>query len=455
MPVTAIDYPTATAGELAAAVRDRKVSAVELVETAIARIEAMDGDINAVVVRDFDQARADAKIADEKVAAGVQGVLLGVPMTVKESYDLKGFPTTWGVPEMAGYIARQDALPVRKLKAAGAIVLGKTNVPPVLGDWQSTNPIYGRTNNPHDLTRSPGGSSGGSAAALAAGYVSLEMGSDIGGSIRIPAALCGVYGHKTSYMIMPMDGHAPGGQQSAPPPIAVGGPLARSAEDLATALDILAAPVGEDVKAYRLVLPPPRHARLSDYRVLIVDEHPRCATGADVKQALETLAKGLERQGAKVSRDASLVPDLGYIHDIYLPMLLTFTMRRAPATQGGRTPTTANRWLDLLDAQAIIRKQWAELFESFDVVIAPAFGTGAFKHFDNDAWAGRELFIDGKATSYGDQIAWAGMATLPLLPATAMPIGLGDEGMPLGAQIIGPYLEDRMTIAFAGLAAQV
>jgi amidase len=447
----AIDYPTATAAELVAALRTRQVSSAELTETAITRIEAKDGAINAVVVRDFDRARQDAKAADEALAQGANGTLLGLPMTVKESYDLKGFPTTWGVAQMLDHIAPADALPVQRLKRAGAIILGKTNVPPNLGDWQSANPIYGRTNNPLDLTRSPGGSSGGGAAALAAGYVALEMGSDIGGSIRFPAAFCGVYGHKTSYGLMPMEGHAPGGQRGAPPLLGVGGPLARSAGDLALALNVLCGPAGEEAKAFGLRLPKPRHERLSDYRVLVIDDHPRCATGSDVKTALASLAARLEAGGAQVSRDASLVPDLSHTHDVYLPMLLAIVMRRVEDT--ARPPISVNRWMDLLDAQARLRKAWAELFEKVDVVIAPTFGTGAFPHMADPNWGARSLMIDGQPTPFGDQLAWAGIATLPNLPSTAMPIGLGREGMPISAQAIGPYLEDLTTITFAGLVA--
>jgi amidase len=448
----AIDYPTATAAELIAALRNGQVSSVELTETAIARIEAKDGAINAVVVRDFDRARTDARAADQALAQGGQGVLLGLPMTVKESYDLKGYPTTWGVPEMLDYIATADALPVQRLKRAGAVVLGKTNVPPMLGDWQSANPIYGRTNNPLDLSRSPGGSSGGGAAALAAGYVALEMGSDIGGSIRFPAAFCGVYGHKTSYGLMPMEGHSPGGQRGAQAPLGVGGPLARSAADLALALTVLAGPAGDEAKAFSLRLPKPRHEQLSSYRVLIIDDHPLCATGSDVKAALASLAADLERRGVQVSRDASLVPDLSESHNAYIPMLLAIVNRRAQ--DNARPPISVNRWMDLLDTQVRIRKAWAALFEKVDVVIAPTFGTGAFPHMADPNWFSRSLMIDGQTTPFGDQLAWASIATLPNLPSTAMPLGLGKEGMPIGAQVIGPYLEDLTSIAFAGLVAQ-
>src|SRR5579871_1137104 len=199
----------ATATELLAALAAREVSALELTEEAIARIEARDGPINAVVVRDFDRARVAAKAADAALARGERRPLLGLPMTVKESHNVAGLPTTWGLPAAKDWAPQTDSVGVSRLKDAGAVILGKTNVPLFLADFQSYNDVYGRTNNPWDLTRGPGGSSGGGAAALAAGMVPLEFGSDIGGSIRNPAHFCGVYGHKPSYNLIPMRGHQP------------------------------------------------------------------------------------------------------------------------------------------------------------------------------------------------------------------------------------------------------
>ncbi|HEY0818764.1 MAG TPA: amidase family protein, partial [Rhizobacter sp.] len=206
MPSTTIPEQ-AGAIELARLLAERKIGALELCDLHIARIEQRDTDINAVVVRDFDRAREAARAADAALARGERKPLLGVPMTVKESYDVAGLPTTWGFAEFADYRPDADALAVTRMKEAGAIILGKTNVPVALGDWQTVHPLYGRTNNPLDLKRSPGGSSGGSAAALASCMVPLELGSDIGGSIRVPAHFCGLYGHKPSFGLMPPRGH--------------------------------------------------------------------------------------------------------------------------------------------------------------------------------------------------------------------------------------------------------
>jgi len=257
-----------SAVELSAALTAKKVSSVELTQDAIGRIERHDGKINAICVRDFDRALDAARAADAALGRGERKPLLGLPMTVKESFNVAGLPTTWGIPAFKDWRPTEDAVPVQRLKAAGAVIIGKTNVPVALADWQTTNPIYGTTNNPYDKERTPGGSSGGAAAAVAAGLTALEMGSDIGGSIRNPAHYCGVYGHKPSWGIVPDRGHLP------PPPgtlastdIGVVGPIARSAEDLALALEIVAGPDEDQAVGWRLALPPPRRGALRDYRV--------------------------------------------------------------------------------------------------------------------------------------------------------------------------------------------
>src|SRR5437016_6139729 len=256
-----------TARQLVAALAERKLSSAELVDQAIARIEAYDTRINAVVVRDFERAHAAAQAADAALARGERRPLLGLPITVKEAFNVAGLPTTWGIPAFKGWQPAQDALAVARLKAAGAVVLGKTNIPLAISDWQSFNDVYGTTNNPWDLGRTPGGSSGGSAAALAAGYVALELGSDLNGSIRQPAHCCGVFGHKPSTGVVPLHGHAP--PRSSPTAadgtvgLGVVGPLARTADDLELALGLIAGPDDADSIAYRVALPPPRHERIA------------------------------------------------------------------------------------------------------------------------------------------------------------------------------------------------
>jgi amidase len=436
-----------SAGELVQALADRKVGALELTDAAIARIEARDGPINAVVVRDFDRARQAARAADAALARGERRPLLGLPMTVKESNNVEGLASTWGSPAFNGWVAPKDAVAVERLKDAGAVILGKTNVPPFLADWQSTNPVYGRTCNPWDLSRSPGGSSGGSAAAVAAGMSPLELGSDIGGSIRVPAAFCGIFGHKPSYGLVPLRGHSPPGLDGGPVALAVVGPLARTASDLDLALGVVAGPEPHEAKAYALDLPAPRHAELADFRILIVDAHPAITTDTEIQAALETLATRLDALGAPVSRASDLLPDLEAQHRIYMAIVGAAMSRGTP--QG--TTMNAHEWMNMLDAQVTFRRKWANLFEEFDVVVMPTFGTVAFPHVDEPDGQKRILTIDGKETRYFDQLAWPGVALLPNLPATVAPIGQTRGGLPIGVQIVGPFLEDRTTIAFAGL----
>ncbi|HEX5264977.1 MAG TPA: amidase family protein [Phenylobacterium sp.] len=443
------DTLDAPATELVEALAARRVSALELTDAAIARIETRDSKINAVVVRDFDRARDAAREADAALARGERRALLGLPMTVKESHNVAGLKTTWGFEPFKDWVAPTDSVGVTRLKAAGAVILGKTNIPPFLADFQSNNPVYGRTGNPWDLTRTPGGSSGGGAAALAAGMIPLEFGSDIGGSIRNPAHFCGLYGHKPSYNLIPSRGHQPPGvPDGAGVVLAVVGPLARTAADLGLALDVLAGPDAGEATGYRLALPPARHDRLADYRILLVESHPLAAVDDEIRGGLGAFAGRLEAAGAIVARSSALLPDLAQLHTTYTGLLGPAMSRGQPGVQ----TISAHEWMALLDAQAQLRRQWAELFSAFDVVLTPIHGVTAFPHDDTADPNARTLTINGKETPYFAQVAWAGPATLGNLPATAIPVGQTRAGMPFGAQVIGPYLEDRTTIGFAALA---
>jgi amidase len=466
-------YGSAT--DLLAALRRRDISSAELVAHAIDRIEALDDRVNAVVVRDFERARKAAEAADAALARGEQQPLLGLPMTVKESFNIAGLPTTWGYPHARDFVPEEDSLPVTRLKRAGAIILGKTNVPYDLGDWQSYNEIYGTTNNPWDTGRTPGGSSGGSAAALAAGFVPLELGSDIGGSLRTPAHFCGVYAHKPTYALLPSRGQSPPGVTPLPnePDLAVIGPMARSAADLAVALDVLAGPDPLLGTAYRLDLPPPRHAALKDFRVLVLESHPSIATAEAVRAPIARLAARLEAAGAKVARDSPKLPDLALQAGVYMRRLMGFfggflprdaytraaaALRDVPEDDASlaawrhRGLVASHRdWMQAGQTAASQQQQWRELFAEFDVVLAPPMPTPAYPHDHSPDQDARRIDVDGIPMLYADQLAWPGVATLPLLPSTAMPLERTAQGLPTGVQIIGPYLEDRTPIAFAGL----
>src|SRR6516225_1456077 len=322
---TAPTYRTAT--DLIDALAARQISARELLDAAIARIEALDEKINAVVVRDFDRARAAADAADVALGRGERLPLLGLPMTVKEQFSIAGLPTSWGHPKFRDWQPQFDALVVQRLKAAGAIILGKTNVPTNLTDWQSYDAVFGTTNNPRNLGRTPGGSSGGSASALAAGFVPLELGSDIGGSLRAPAHFCGVFSHKPSLDVVPQRGAGPPQTTAVPVrgDLSVVGPMARGAADLALEFEAVSGPDElTDGIGYKLALPLPRHDRLAQFRVLVIDEHPLCPTAKSISGALNDLAERLGKAGCKVLRNDPRLPDLALTTRIYFELLAAF-----------------------------------------------------------------------------------------------------------------------------------
>ena len=467
-------YGTAT--ELSAALNARKVSAVELVQDAIARIERHDAKIKAVCVRDFARALDTARAADAERARGETRPLLGIPLTVKESFDVAGLPTTWGMPAQKDFRPPEDALAVSRVKDAGGVILGKTNVPLGLDDWQSYNDIYGTTNNPYDLSRTPGGSSGGSSAALAAGYGPLSVGSDIGGSLRVPAFHCGVYAHKPTFALAPMRGHTPPPLPPLPEDhdLVVIGPMARSAADLSLLLDVIAGPDPlEAGTAYKLALPPPRHGQLKNFRVLVIDTDPVLPTNAVVRAAIDQLAANLGKAGVKIERKSQLLPDFAASSRLYMRMLMSFlSVTFQPEAYAGALAAAANlpaddmslraerlrgialshrEWVRADVARARLRAQWRALFRSFDAVICPVMPTPAFPHDHSPEQEKRSISIDGKEYVYPDQLAWPGIATLPGLPATAIPICLSPEGLPIGVQIVGPRLEDRTPLKLAEL----
>ncbi|MGW0181255.1 amidase [Nocardia sp. NPDC003345] len=465
-----------SAEELAAALHAGDVTSVELTEEAIARIERDDRAINAICVPDFARARTAARAADRARARGENRPLLGIPVTVKESYDMAGLPTTWGIPQHANHIPAEDAVQVSRLQAAGAVVLGKTNVPVMLRDIQTFNEIYGTTGNPWDPGRTAGGSSGGSAAALAAGFGALSIGSDLAGSLRTPAHFCGVYAHKPTLGLAPARGMAapPGPALPIDLDLAVVGPMARTARDLTLLLDVMAGPDPlTHGLAYDIALPPARHERLPDFRVLVVEDHPLIPTGSAVRAGVNRVAGALAGAGARVERHSALLPDPAEAATIYLLLMLSNAAASLPADDYEQLRSRAatlgaddrgldaarlrgmvldhRGWVEANHHRELHRRSWRRLFAEFDAVVCPITPTPAFPHDHTGGLEDRRIDIDGVGYPYFDQLVWAGMATMPGLPATAIPTGTSPDGLPVGVQLIGPMFEDRTPLRLAEL----
>lgn len=426
------DQPDARA--TIAAIAAGELTPSEACEAAIARIEALDGALNAVVIRDFDRARAAAA---ELTAKGRQPgqPLFGLPMTIKESFDVAGLPTSWGNPGFAGNVAQRDAVVVQRLKAAGAVILGKTNVPPFLADWQATNPIHGRTVNAHDATRTPGGSSGGAATALASGMVAAEYGSDIGGSIRVPAHFSGVWGHKPTWGVVTQKGQELPGTDGHEIALGVVGPLARSADDLALLLEVtLDAPLATNPKP------------IGEARFLYIADHPLCPVSKAVREPIETAVAAIEAAGGKVSRSSPLLPDLAAQFPQYMRMLQVALFRGAPGPQG--QVASAADWFNMLDDQQHAQVAWAKVFEAFDFVLMAPAAIPAFLHDEREMNA-RQWDVDGHQAGAEAVLAYAGAITFPGLPSTSMPVGSAGH-LPVGMQVIGPARADQDCIAMAG-----
>jgi amidase len=465
----------ASASRLAQEIRDRRIGCLELLDFFLARAERCNPALNAIVAWQKERARERARAADAALARGeVWGPLHGVPMTVKESFDVAGLPTTWGKPLWKDNIAAGNAVVVERLMAAGAVIYGKTNVPLMLMDSQSYNEVYGTTNNPWDTARGPGGSSGGEAAALAAGLCALGAGSDIAGSLRNPAHYCGVYGHKPTWGLIPPRGHSPSGALT-PTDISVVGPMARHAEDLALAMPILAGPDILQEAAWRVELPPSRHRRLKDFRVAVWTQSPLCEIDASVGERFAAMVGALRQAGAAVDEDARPPFDDAEHHRLFMLLLRAATASRLDDEEfaaqqraaAGFTPddmsfrATAARgaalghrdWGIANEARTKLRHLWRDFFRRFDVLLAPVTATAAFPHDHNPDRDRRMIPVNGRPAPYGDQRFWAGPASLSYLPATAAPLGLTASGLPVGMQIIGAEGADLTTIEFARLIA--
>ena len=461
------------------ALHNRKIGAVELLELHLNHLDKHQAKVNAVVARDIEGAMAAARISDN-MSAGDRGALQGLPMTIKDSFEVAGMPATCGFPALADHVPLRDADAVSRLRAAGAVIYGKTNVPTGAFDWQSYNPVYGTTNNPWDVGRSPGGSSGGPSAAVAAGFSPLELGSDIGGSIRVPSHFCGIYGHKTSYGVISGRGHIPPmPDQLMKVEMGVFGPMARSATDLELALDILVGTDDVQRTAWSVRIPESRKEKLSDFRVAVWTDKDVYPTDERYLAAINDYVSDLRRLGVAVE---TARPDINWsaCFETYLMTLYQLVAAAVPpsmmqqyldiaakaSAEDKRHTTQLARAINLRHYEYIaiceqrerLFRIWRDFFRSYDLLICPVFPTVAYPHdHSNDGPPSmligefRNMFVNGEKQPYFDNLQWPSVATVADLPSTAVPTGRYIDDVPAGVQVIGPYLEDRTPIRFAQL----
>ncbi len=464
-----ISFSFRSARGLASDIREGRLSSRELVSAQLERISSLDAETHLVVTRDPERALREADAADALRASGAPlPPLHGVGMTIKDSFMTEGMRTTSGAPELADFVPETDAVPVARLREAGAIVLGKTNLPIYAGDTQSYNEVFGTSSNPWGLARTPGGSSGGSAGALAAGFTPLELGSDIGGSIRGPAHHCGVVGHKPSYGLVPAIGQIPGPPGSlTQADLAVAGPMARTVDDAELGLSILAGPDDWHAKAYRLDLPPPRGRNTRDYRVAVWLDEPTCPVEPAIRNAVLTAARALEEDGARI--DGEVRPDFTFEHAVEIfDRLLGAAMcgafshqaieklaERGAAGEGARAIAAKHAaqrhrgWLSSNEKRLQMRAAWHAFFGSWDAVLMPAMPTAAIPHDHSQPMAERTILVDGETRPYFDQLKWVGLVGVSYLPATVVPVGQDANGLPVGVQVVAPFLEDLTALDVA------
>ncbi|MDF1763268.1 MAG: amidase [Oleibacter sp.] len=470
--------------ELATALSEKEVSSRGLVEYFQDRISTLNPALNAVVSHNFDAALARADEADAAMARGESwGPLHGIPMTVKDTFEVVGMPCTAGASILAKHKPTTNAVTVQRLLDAGAIIYGKTNVPKFASDIQTYNKVYGQTNNPWDVTRTPGGSSGGAAASLAAGFSPIELGSDLAGSIRTPCHFCGVFGHKPSAGLVPFRGHIPGmpGTQ-AEPDMAVVGPMARTAGDLELMMDLLADAGPLQADGWSFQLPATKTRSKSDWKVLLWLDDPLCSVDASLKDVYMAMTESLEQAGVKVTIGAPKNVSLMSFFPTYMSMLgavlsasIPLSARLASGLLGRIVgplrkllgvgvgsdeflkgmAQSHSHWLRNNEYRFRLRNKFVTVFEQYDVVLTPVAMLAALKHLNDKPVPKRKLLVNDESRAYTDMFMWIASASLTGLPATSAPVGLTKEGLPVGIQIIGDFGRDRDTIQFAGVLEEV
>ncbi len=444
------------ARRLAAAIAAGELGSRELLAVYLDRVERLNPPLNAVVTVDAERALADAAAADDtRARGGVVGPLHGLPITIKDAIEVGGMRSTGGAVELTDHTPAADAPAVARLRAAGAVVFGKTNVPRWSGDLQTYNEVFGTTNNPWDVARTTGGSSGGAAAAVACGFTSFEVGTDIGGSVRMPSHFCGVFGLKPSFGVIPQRGyldHVGGGLTDAD--INVFGPIARSADDLELLLSVLAGPEPERGVAWRLELPAARHQELSGYRIGVWLEEPSCPLERDLRAVLRSTVDALATAGARVE-EAHPPVDFEQQGALFTHLIVSAISPSMPEGVGDAASGSHLAWLRADDERARLRSVWAEWFESYDLLLCPVLPLPAFPHDHTMPMTDRVLELDGKSVPYVSVLQWPGLIGVVGLPSAVPPLARTPAGLPVGMQVVAPYLRDRDAVHAAGLIAEI
>lgn len=465
---------------ITSAIQKQEVSSVEVLHYFQQRIKQHNPKLNAVVVQNQLMAETMARQADKDIAAGIiRGPLHGLPMTIKDTYEVVGMTATSGARRWKDHKPVQNAAAVQRLLDAGVVPMGKTNVPYMASDWQSYNRIYGKTNNPWDLSRTPGGSSGGAAAAVSAGLSPVELGSDIGGSIRTPAHYCGVFGHKPTAGLISLRGHIPGPPGTlSEPDLAVAGPLAQSSADLQLLLNTLIGPDPVAERAWRVKLPACPHKKLNQFRVLAFLDHPLCQLDKRILQHYQGLLNKLRVAGVKVVEGQPEELPLDDVYPLFLSLLggqfaaslsamqkqqvklvapvlkhLGRWLKSGPMMDryfSGMTQSHGD-WVGLNEKRMKMRQASEALFANYDLVISPIVPNVAIAHDTNTDFRFRRIQVNGESRPYTDHFPWISMATVLGLPATSAPVGLIENHLPVNIQIIGAAFADRTTLTFSRL----
>jgi amidase len=475
--VNASDLTLAGAEGQLAAIRAGEVSSEELTRAYLERIGEYNPELNAVVSLDEEGALARARRCDEELAEKDHvGPLHGLPMTIKDGWEVAGIRSTAGIPRLRDYIPPRDAEAVARVRRAGAVILGKTNIPTANADFQTSNPVFGRTNNPWDHSRTPGGSCGGGAAAIASGMSGLELGSEIGGSLRLPAHFTGIFGHKSSAGLVPTTNHLPPGPddpgQHLEPDLVVAGGMGRAPGDLELLLRSIAGPSSERAIAWRLALPDPRCRELGEFRIAVWFEDPFLPLDTEVSAVLAQVVETLRAGGAKLDLAPTLPASLEESHRVYEALLFAafsidrstysakgtaYFIRSALVHPRGRATRTLRlirqrheQWLRQHMKRLELHARWREFFKHYDAVLMPVTATVAPPHHDKDHDRfGRTYTVNDEERDYFEQPVWSGIANMIGAPATAVPAGLSASGLPVGFQIMGPMFEDLTTIELA------